>query len=220
MSRRSRFPILNTPLGEVTPPILDDWWLSGGVSSADCVLAYAPKGADDFTAARLNLNNVGVLDAITGVAPAWNASTGWSFDGTQYLRTQYSANSVSHTLMVRFANVSASGSDYRIGNSNNYVAPRFSGNQRGYVNGGFNFVAATSNITAGTMAVAGANCYLDGAADGTLTTSLAGSFEYIVGARAAIPDQPLIGDILAYALYSRVLTAGEIAALHTAMMAL
>ncbi len=197
------------------------WWLAGGISSGDCVLAYAPIGASDETAARVNLANPGTYDATAGSAPSWNTATGWSFNGSQWLRSNFSVNSVSYTLIVRFANIgTGSGDDYRIGNAIHYVIPRFESNKRGFSYYGFNFLGASTNIVSGTMAQAGENSYYNGAADGTLTATLYSSLEYFIGARSATPEQPMVGDIVAYAVYSRVLNSTEVAALHTAMMGL
>lgn len=194
------------------------WWLAGGISSGDCVLAYAPIGAADATAARVNLANPGTYDATVGSAPSWNTATGWSFNGSQWLESNYSVNSTVHTLMIRFANIGAgSGNDYRVGNEPHYLSPTWYGS-RLYTYGNLNIVGV--NIAGGTMAQAGGNSYLDGAADGTLTPSSNGAYEYIIGARSAAPANPMIGDIVAYALYSRVLNSTEVAALHTAMMGL
>lgn len=196
------------------------WWLAGGISSGDCVLAYAPIGASDATAARVNLANPGTYDATTGSAPTWGASTGWSFNGSQWLRSNYSVDSVVHTLMIRFANIgTGSGNDYRIGSEVHYVSPKFGGGgSRIYSYTNFN--NPSGELTNGTMAQAGGNSYLNGAADGTLTAASGLVREYVVGARGTVGSQPMVGDIVAYAIYSRVLNSTEMAALHTAMMGL
>ena len=61
------------------------WWLSGGISAANCIAAYQPKGAADLAASYVNLANPGTYNAAPGVAPTWAAADGWTFGGTNYL---------------------------------------------------------------------------------------------------------------------------------------
>ena len=52
------------------------WWLSGGVSAANCVAAYQPIGATSLAASYTNLANPGTYTAAPGVAPTFDAATG------------------------------------------------------------------------------------------------------------------------------------------------
>jgi hypothetical protein len=54
------------------------WWLAGGISAANCIAAYQPKGAADLATSYVNLNAPGTNNAapLTG-APTFNAALGW-----------------------------------------------------------------------------------------------------------------------------------------------
>jgi hypothetical protein len=58
------------------------WWLSGGITPANCIAAYQAKGAATYAASKVNLANPSTYDAVDGAAyPTWAAETGWTFDG-------------------------------------------------------------------------------------------------------------------------------------------
>jgi len=86
-----------------------DWWLSGGISAANAILAYQAKGAASYAASLVNLANPGTYDAYAGSAPTWAAGTGWTFNGsTQYLYAHSSGFSTlvsngAYTFCARFA---------------------------------------------------------------------------------------------------------------------
>lgn len=59
------------------------WWTAGGATG--CVAAYQPIGAASLAASYVNLANPGTYDLAVGggaSAPAFDAATGWGFDGT------------------------------------------------------------------------------------------------------------------------------------------
>jgi hypothetical protein len=57
-----------------------NWWLSGGISAANCLAAHAAKGASSFTVSKSNLANPGTYELSNGSAyPSWNVATGWTF---------------------------------------------------------------------------------------------------------------------------------------------
>ena len=86
-----------------------DWWLSGGISAANAILAYQAKGAASYAASLVNLANPGTYDAYAGSAPTWAAGTGWVFNGsTQYLYAHSSGfsdlvSNGAYTFCTRFA---------------------------------------------------------------------------------------------------------------------
>jgi hypothetical protein len=82
------------------------WWLSGGISAANCIAAYAPKGAATYAASKINLANPGTYNAVDGAAyPTWNVATGWTFNGsTQYLTTGIIPTDA-YTVIFRYANL-------------------------------------------------------------------------------------------------------------------
>lgn len=85
------------------------WWLSGGISSNTCAFAYQPKGASSLADSYINLNNPGTNNAVvvpTKSAPTWDATNGWTFDGsTQLLRNSAAATTENGFLIIRFSNM-------------------------------------------------------------------------------------------------------------------
>lgn len=203
------------------------WYLAGGAPTP--VAAYQAKGAASLAASYVNLANPGTNNAAPGVAPTWSAATGWTFNGTtQYLTTGVVPNATT-TIVVRFANVSNTGFLVNAENASSGmgVAPRRgSGTIVRYFWGtvGAPSVRDTSPVlAAGVLALAGPNCYRDGAADGAITntwTTIARDF--YIGARnnSGTADAFAAGDILAVAIYSAILTAGQVAAVRAAAAAL
>jgi hypothetical protein len=64
---------------------------SAGVPAAEwydgAIAAYQPKGAASLAASYVNLANPGTYNAAPGVAPSFDAATGWGFTTTQFLIT-------------------------------------------------------------------------------------------------------------------------------------
>ena len=66
--------------------VASDWWLSGGISAANCDFAFRAKGAADYAASKVNLANPGTYNASNGAAyPSWS-SAGWAFT---YANSEY-----------------------------------------------------------------------------------------------------------------------------------
>lgn len=84
------------------------WWLAGGVSAANAIVAYQPIGAANLAGSYINLANAGTHNAAPGVAPTFDASTGWTFNGTQYLTTTITPND-SPSIIIRYSNSLAFG---------------------------------------------------------------------------------------------------------------
>ena len=63
------------------------WWdLNGTITS--CIAAYQAKGAANYAASLVNLNNPGTNNATDSASPSWTSANGWQFNGTdQYLTT-------------------------------------------------------------------------------------------------------------------------------------
>lgn len=84
------------------------WWLSGGISAANCIAAYQPIGAASLAASYVNLANPGTYDAAPGVAPTFDAATGWTFNGSdQYLNSGVTLGSGS-SIILRFSDKAGS----------------------------------------------------------------------------------------------------------------
>lgn len=197
------------------------WWLVAGKT---CVAVYQPKGAASLAASYVNLANPGTYDAALGVAPTWASATGWTFNGsTQYLTTGIVPAS-GWSMLARIANTIAWGGIVGATptTSNGFSMRWFPETLRvGIHETGFigNVAIATGNEV---LALAGRNLYSDGvflaSGGGTLSTApgLYIGAENLMG----VKNYPFTGMILAVAIYSSTLTAGEVAAVSAAMAAL
>jgi hypothetical protein len=206
-----------------------NWW---DISGATNVAAYQPKGAASQSASYANLANPGTFDCAPGTAPSWNTSTGWTFNksSSQYL-TCGIVPATGWTIAARFANQTGSFSPAQwmcgvddSGNNRFYLCPWWA-SAATYIYGSGGFRNLSGTLSSGTMGIAGQQGYLNGASDGSPTATWAGtqSNAMIIGGMTQIGGSPgyyFGGDIIAMAIYSSVLTSGNMSALHTAMMAL
>lgn len=198
------------------------WWQASGVTP---VAAYAPKGAADIAASYINLANPGTNNAATGVAPSFNASTGWTFNGsTTYLTTGLVPTSA-WTMMVRFS--SGSGTNTLAGsvatNADFYIKPSNSGGTAREYSYGDGALTTGAVVTSGTMAIAGANGYYNGALDNVISATFSGTAQDIyIGCRNSgdAANSIWTGAIQAVAIFNQTLNATQVAALHTAMAAI
>lgn len=199
------------------------WWEIAGQT---CVAAYQPKGAASLAASYVNLANPGTYDAAPGVAPTFDAATGWTFNGsTQYLMTGVVPSS-GWSMAVRFANVSPA-STFRVivgsqgvGNTRFYIA--FGSNPR-YVYGNGYVNVIDSGLTNGVLAHAAQYCYKDGVSDGQISDAFSGTGKEIyVGAHNSIGvlEFFLSCQIQAVSIYSTTLSAGNNTTLAARMNAL
>lgn len=205
------------------------WWLSGGILQSNCVAAYTPKGAGSLSDSYINSSNPGYYDATVGVAPTWDTTNGWKFNGsTQYLKTGITpANGYSG--IIKFNNVtSAIGSKMLFGaypaalTKEFFIIPRKSGDIVWYNAGGNLQVGA--GLTSGVLGIAGTIAYRNGSPetgtvpgiDGTSTQTI-----YVgAGNDAGNPNYYLAVYIQAFAIYNTILTAAQVTALTNAMNAL
>lgn len=201
------------------------WWLSGGISAANAIAVYQPKGAASLAASYVNLANPGTYDAAPGTAPTFDTATGWTFDGS----TQYLDSGVipadGYTMIVRYAN--RTGGTCLAGTQNASTI-RFwmrthqtaSSRRYGY---GDNVQTVASAANSGVMAMAGTNCYFDGVSEGTAGAWAAGThYSVYIGARNLVDTSGEFwaGDVCAVAIYDTTLTSDQVAAVSTAMAAL
>jgi hypothetical protein len=156
------------------------WWLTGGIAAANCIAAYQPKGAVDITASYVNLANPDTYNLTVGNAPAFNTATGWTFNGTgNYLITGIiPENDQTWSMIVKFSGVTSQnglvGCEYGT-NSRFYVYPRRSAAGDDHIFGNGGFLATGARIAEGVMAVAGANCYLNGSLEGQVNSTWGGT---------------------------------------------
>ena len=220
---------LQMPTGGAVP-----WWLSGGISAANCVAAYQPKGAASLAASYVNLANPGTYNAAPGVAPTFDAATGWTFNGfSQYLTTGIIPSFFSQiTLAVRFSNASLSTNAVTPMGAYRNTTPEqqclFVLRQTGsnsYWNNKAGFKLTTTGIPSGVLIVSDV-AYKDGVAQGNLSGSYGlPNVDLYVGADHNISatggrDLLFSGKIQAAAVYNTYIIGSQAAALSTAMAAL
>ena len=204
------------------------WWEIAGQT---CVAAYQPKGAASLADSYTNLANPGVYDAVPGVAPTWDAIAGWIFNGsTQYLATGVLAAQYMSAI-VRFSDVTTQ--DRHIfgstdGNAYFAIVPRWTGVGGGvlYAHGnltvGEGQQGGAGQLTTGVLALT-AKGFRDGVPDSAACTGWSGSgLSIYIGGRnqSGSLANPCGSKIEAFALYSALLSDGEIATLSAAMAAL
>src|SRR5512136_2653103 len=100
--------VFQPPFATAGAAVAAPWWNPDGVTPAANVAGWRAKGAASQAAAYLNvglLGNPNIDPAVVGgVAPAWNAATGWTGDGaTTYLRTGV-LGAVGMTYIIQYAN--------------------------------------------------------------------------------------------------------------------
>lgn len=234
---RARVANMLAPLGGMLTPlgvntVAQNWWSAGGASG--CLAAYQPKGAASLAASYVNLANAGTYDAAPGVAPT--LSGGWVFNGTtQYLKTGI-VPLVTYTMIIQFA--SAATTTFGAicgcaqgGSPNIYyqIVPTLDSGTPGKHAYGCGSEAGTGNqvapkLASGNLCLAGAQGYLNGAADGVLMTpgATVPAFDIYIGARNVnnALQVPLAATVIAMAIYSGTLTAPQVAAVAAAMAAL
>lgn len=94
----------------------DEWWCPCGITPADVIMVFQPKGAADFASSLINLNDPGTNDAIDSggnTTPTWDINNGWTGESTpnnRYLRSNFTPpNDQSMSMLVRFTNGGDSG---------------------------------------------------------------------------------------------------------------
>ncbi len=210
-----------------------NWWEAGGTTG--CVRAYKPKGAASYAASKSNLVSPGTGDATepTANVPTWNTSTGWSFDGAfatnQVLSTGVALGNGSVTMILQFTGaVSAPFSiftGYIIGGGYFYFGA-FGGSGDGFSNGpNPEDVSCSVGRPAGNFAIAGLDGYLNGSVVGTDAGPIAANLNSPVfigdaGSLGSPAGRGAAFTCVAYAIYSGILNATQVAAVASAMAAL
>ena len=192
------------------------WWRAGG--APEPVAVYQPIGAASLANSYVNLVNPGTFDAAPGVAPTFDAATGWQGDGaTNFLTTGVVVGS-GGTVVIRLSGIS-------VLFPNRYFSS-FVGGEFGmqavttsaiFLNGGSVSVAGT--YSANVFAIAGNAGYVDGVNVATIPAGAAptGTIELF---RRPDNTRYTNGIIAAIAIYSSTLDASQVAAVSAAMAAL
>ena len=221
---------MNIPRRAVSAAGAVSWWLAGGVSAANAIGVYQPKGAASLAASYSNLANPGTYDAAPGTAPAWAAGTGWQFVRglATYLTTGVEfASPVKPTVIVRYSDfvpwwASFLGGQEPGGAAWNKIANVGMTASARYASLVVTPIGATAEPGAsGVLAVAGGYGYLDGVVNTALMTQLdrptaeiyIGSHKTTAGAAA----DPITANFQAVAIYNTTLSGPQVAAVSAAM---
>lgn len=200
------------------------WWLAGGAPTP--VAVYQPKGAASLAASYVNLANPGTYDAAAGSAPSFDTATGWSFNGSSQYLTTGVVTARAWTWLVRFSDASANlismGAADEISSTHyDFIRPRNNTNRQYYL--GEAGVTNAGAQASGVMGRAGVTCYLNGSADGTISSSsAAASLGHYLGALnfSGNPAQYHNGKIQAAVYYDSTLNGTQVATVSAAMAAL
>ena len=219
--------IFERPFGGVPSSAAVSWWLSGGIDAANCIAAYAAKGAADYAASKVNLTGDTTYN-LTPIFtdPTFNTVTGWKFS-TQPLDTHILPGT-GMTWIVRYA-MGGTGNQYSL--LGHYLAANrrveinpLSATAGYYCNAGNS--AAGASMTPGVLCVAGTTGYNNGvsAATGLTAWGDPGTKTVLIGARRREDingvDNYCAGYVLAVAVYNAVLDVTQVGELTTAMAAL
>jgi len=200
-------------------------WLAGGIPRTACVAAYEPICAVSLADSYINRANPGTNNAAPGVAPAWAAETGWTFNGsTQYLTTGVvPTNDQAYSAIVRFSGISGGSGAYLLGlfNASGRVfslRPNQS-SQVVFSNGAS--VLSGVDMANGVLAIAGASGYRDGAYEASVTAwTGANALGIHIGAGSDAAGSPAAwrsGSIQAVYIYNVPITPTQVRAVTDAM---
>lgn len=197
-----------------------NWWEAGGATGI--VAAYQPKGAASLAASYVNLANPGTYDAAPGVAPAWDAASGWkriASSGT--LDSGVTPTSSAWTMIMRFSNYAYTNGAYRyigLSGKNFAFSMEEAANQWGFYNHGG--LLKSGQLSSGVLAIAGQTGYRDGVAQGTIPSAWTGSVTgsiYLLSCYGLPSNAPTQIYVQAFAIYSATLSAAQVAAVTAAM---
>ena len=207
--------------------VASSWWLSGGITPANCIAAYQAKGAADYAGSKVNLANPSTYDAVDGAAyPTWDITNGWKFvnPSSQYLTTGgiQPAGDQTWSMIARYSNLTTPSWAGLVqtdggGICLNMVVWSNAGSYRIYVTGN-KLVNSASKDAAGIIALAGRQGYFDGLAEVALIdvgSCITGNLQFCKEGGNYISVY-----IQAFAIYNIVLDATQIGLLTTAMAAL
>lgn len=207
--------------GKQTVTAVNAWWLTGGISAANCIIAYQPKGAASLDASYSNLAKPGTYDAALGVAPTWSATDGWIFDGiSQTLNIAYTSKN-NHSFIIRFSEADNSSNSILCakGSGDMHIKPRYSTSIYVQYQYSSNPMRTEPGITNGILAIAGTKAYRNGVDEGVTLDNVGSTGQHWIASLAGTSSYKAV-KIQALAIYDTVLSAAQISALNTAMGAL
>lgn len=205
------------------------WYLSGGISAANCLAAYTPKGAAslaasyDNNAAPGNGLPDGTYDATPGVAPTWDAVNGWTFTTSTWLNSgvvpsagwSYIIKFVGATTNngYLFGSIVGTGLDVRITPQRGLVAVWY-GNGNG-------ILQVLPALQTGTLGMAGQTAYRNGSPEVGAIPAPTGVTVAPIHINGYNIGSGNLGradaDVSSFAIYNITITAAQVAAVHAAM---
>ena len=214
-----------------------EWWLSGGLSSSDCVAAYQAVDATSFANSLVNLNDPGTNDLVSSGSDPSLTADGWEFTGSEQIDSIITPDEntsificVSDLAVPDFdpPNIMAiAGTERASDTSFNFYYSQYYGVNLSVKSESESLLAYGSKK--GTMAgvLIGSNrvYYANGVAISTESSvAFTSSQPFSLGAYTGytgVPIYPyLTGTIKALAIYSRTFTESEALAIQASMMAL
>lgn len=160
------------------------WWNLYGKFSG-CTAAYSPKGAVSLADSYANLAYPNNSRVTVGLAPTFDTSTGWTFGGTQFLKTGLTLTN-EFSVIVQFtdavANTRLLGAIDNVGGLRWFsIIPN--ANDGHYFSYGPDIVKTDVGgaITAGVMGFSGRQGLLNGILNGNILTGVVPSNEIYIG---------------------------------------
>lgn len=215
-----------TPTPSITPTPDALWFLAGGVDPADVVGAWRAKGVASYGASLVNLNGGPALYAPQS-QPTWTAAKGWQGgQGRHLAMTGGVFPAYGWTYIMKHRNAPI-GSQQFMG-CKNVWGDRTTGmdinNTGGYMeNSTFNPLDVGGVVLTGTMTLAGPRFYVDGirrgpeAVPGTGRACTVEAFILTANWGGVPHGGGLQTEVQGVAIYSDTLTAGQAAAIATAV---
>ena len=198
------------------------WWLSGGISAANCVAAYQAKGAADYAASKVNLANPGTYNLTATSDPSFATATGWTFSGSEYLITGITP-AADWSFIVQYEHTVTT--THGLFGSEGTVNTRFfillTSTAIGYGAGGYQ--SKTPQQQSGNVCLSGSAGYRNGTSTDAITRSWSGTAQpMIIGGlnSAGTPGLLMTGKITSIAFYNAAITSDQVSAVYTAMNAL
>lgn len=199
-----------------------NWW---EVPGKTCVAAYQPKGATSYAASKVNLANPGTYNAYEGVAPAFDAATGWTFDASQYLLTGITYISPTYSIAVRCTRTGGPGGHEPIVLANAWppamVIEVYLGAHTYFMTGLATWVEKQWTLPDDdVLCAAGVACFYNGVFLGNSGSAASSKSLGIHTKWGGAGASGFLGHIAAIAVYSDTLTSGQVTSLTAAMAAL
>ncbi len=215
-----------SPTPTVTPTPDAQWWLAGGVDPADVVGAWRAKGAASYAASLISVAGGGPLYAPIG-EPTWTANKGWQGSQNNHLAGAtpiYPAAGWSFFAKVR--NASAASQQFmgcRTNASGRFPYGIDLNNTGGYQeNNSFSPGDFGGVVLTGTMHIGGQQYYVDGALRAPTMAPPSGACSVplmILSSNwgGSPHGGQFVTEVQGVAVYSDTLTAGQAAAIATAV---